>query len=424
MSVTVIRNALAFDGWSEDLLDGVDIVIEAGRIVEIATGRASLEGDLEIDARGQTVLPGLIDAHVHLLAVNLVASRNHDSPLTLIVAEALPRIRAMLDRGFTTVRDVAGADYGLREALARGLIVGPRAFICGPGFTQTGGHGDHRRRADSNRHPDRNANGLDFFSRIVDGPQEMRLAVRDELRKGADHIKLMASGGVGSPHDAIDDYQFTEEEIAVAAEEAAMRGKYVAAHTYGPTAVRRAVGNGVRTVEHCNLIDEETARFVAERDAFVVPTLVCYEKTLRDGSKLGLSPYVVEKLAFVTEAGVKMLEHCERAGVKMGFGTDLMGEMEEAQSHEFVIRAHVQKPIDILRSATSINAEILNKTGELGTIAVGAMADLVAVDGNPFKDISLLDGQGEGLSMILQGGRPHACRLPMKEASSRRAAAE
>lgn len=421
MSLMILRNAVLFDGVSDELRDSVDVVLEDGRIREVSDGPVRASG-IEVDLAGRTLMPGLIDAHVHLMAVHLVASKNYDSPLTLMTTQALPRIKAMLDRGFTTVRDVAGADFGLREALARGLIPGPRAFICGPGLTQTGGHGDHRRKTDSNRFPQRDTNGLDFFSRIVDGPQEMRLAVRDELRKGADHIKLMASGGVGSPHDAIDDYQFSEEEIRVAADEAAMRGKYVAAHTYGATAVQRAVKNGVRTVEHCNLIDEETAGVVRDCSAYVVPTLVCYETTLRHGNDLGLSSYVMDKLAFVTDAGVHMLELCERAGTKMGFGTDLMGEMEFAQSHEFVIRARVQKPVDILRSATSVNAEILRQEGELGVVREGARADLVAVDGNPLEDISLLDGQGEHLPLIVQGGRIHKTTLPVVERDAARVA--
>ena len=417
MTMIVLRNALLFDGFSEELKEGVDIVIEGNRVREVVAGRAPSLDAIEIDVGGRTVLPGLIDAHVHLMAVHLRAANNLDYSLTLMTAKALPRIKAMLDRGFTSVRDVAGADFGIKQALAEGLILGPRAFICGPGLTQTGGHADHRRRTDSRLDMDRNANGVDWFARIVDGPEAMRQAVRDELRKGADHIKLMASGGVGSPSDSIDDYQFSEEEIRMAAEECAMRGSYVAAHTYGSTAVRRAVTNGVRTVEHCNLIDEETARIVREHDAFVVPTLVCYGVTEEHGDELGLSPFVMSKLRYVNEAGIRMLEICERAGARMGFGTDLMGEMEFAQSREFVIRAKVQKPIDVLRSATSVNAEILNRTGELGTVAPGALADLVVVDGNPLEDIALLDGQGENLSLILQDGRLYKNRLPVREAA-------
>jgi len=416
-SVTVLRNAILFDGVSRELRGPVDVVVEHGHIAEVVEGRATVPAAVEVDVAGRTLMPGLIDAHVHLMAVHLVASKNLDTPMTLMTAKALPRIRNMLDRGFTSIRDVAGADFGLREALAAGLITGPRAFIGGPGFTQTGGHSDHRRKTDSLRERDRNANGVDNFARLVDGPNEMRIAVRDELRKGADHIKLMAGGGVGSPHDNIDDYQFNEEEIRVACEEAASRQRYVCAHTYGSVAVQRAVRNGVRTVEHCNLIDAETAAFVRDRDAFVVPTLVCYEVTAEHGDALGLSPFVMDKLHYVNNAGIRMLELCEAAGTRMGFGTDLMGEMEYAQSNEFVIRARVQKPIDILLSATSVNAEILQQQGKLGVVAPGAIADLIVVDGNPLEDIALLDGQGENIPVIVQSGTLYRNRLGTRESA-------
>ena len=414
MTLTVFRNALIFDGDSPDLIEG-DVVIEGDTIREVAPGRATVTNAVEVDIGGRVLMPGLIDAHVHLMAVHLAMSKCADYTMTLMTAKSLPRIRNMLERGFTTIRDVAGADHGLRQALADGDIPGPRAFIGGPGFTISGGHGDHRRKTDSRRDRDRTGNGQEWGSRIVDGPEEMRIAVREELRRGADHIKLMASGGVGSPHDAIEDWQFSEEEIRMACSEASARGKYVCAHTYGSEAVRRAVAFGVRTVEHCNLIDEATAAFVRDHDAYVVPTLVCYEVTEQHGDALGLTPYVMEKLRFVNEAGIRMLEHCEAAGTRMGFGTDLMGEMEFAQSMEFVIRARVQKPIDILRSATRINAEIVQMEGRLGTIAPGAIADLIAVDGNPLEDIALLDGQGENIPLIVKSGALWRNRLDARE---------
>ena len=412
MGITVIRNASVFDGESEDLAPDSDVVIENGRIREITTGRANiLNAAMEIDAGGRTLMPGFIDAHVHLMAVHLVAAHNIDYPLTLMTAKALPRIRNMLERGFTSVRDVAGADFGIRQALAEGLITGPRAFVGGPGLTQTGGHGDQRSRTDSRLDRDRNSNGVDHHSYIVDGPEQMRQVVRDELRKGADHIKLMASGGVGSPNDSIEDWQFSEEEIRIACREAAAKGKYVCAHTYASSAVQRAVQFGVRTVEHCNLIDRQTAAMVRDHNAFVVPTLVCYEVTEQHGDALGLSPYVMEKLRYVNEGGISLLEHCEAERTQMGFGTDLMGEMEYAQSMEFVIRARVQKPVDVLRSATSVNARILQMEGQLGTIRPDAIADLLLIDGNPLEEISVLDGQGENIPMIMQEGRLHRNRL-------------
>ena len=289
----------------------------------------------------------------------------------------------------------------------------------GPGLTQTGGHGDHRRRTDSRTDVDTNSNAHVFFSRLVDGPDDMRRAVRDELRKGADHIKLMASGGVGSPSDAIENVQFDPAEIQVAVREAAARGKYVCAHTYTSPAIRHAVENGVRTVEHANFIDDATAALVRDRDAYVVPTLVCYDETEQQGERLGLSPYVMEKLRLVNDAGVGMLDVCERAGARMGFGTDLMGELEYAQSREFAIRGRVQAGAAVLRAATTVNAEILQQSGRLGCVAPGALADLLVVGGDPVADISLLADPARNLRAIMQDGRFHRQDLAMREVAIR-----
>lgn len=413
MPVTILRNARVFDGVSDHLIEDADVVIEGKRIRELSHGRARTRADIEIDLGRRTLLPGLIDAHVHVFAVNLVATRNEAMPLTLMTAMATPRIKAMLDRGFTSVRDVGGGDVGIRDAVAQGFIPGPRLFVGGPGFTQTGGHADHRKRTDARaaHEVDRNSSAFVFQNRLVDGADEMRIAARDELRKGADHIKLMMSGGVGSPSDHIEDVQFNAEEVRIAVEEANRKRKYVCAHAYPIAAIRHALENGVRTIEHANFIDEATAAFARQHNAFIVPTLVCYAETAKHGDRLGLSAFVMEKLAVVNVAGIAMLEPCRRSGVKMGFGTDLMGELEYAQSHEFVIRSRVENPFDVLRSATSVNAEILNRSGDLGVIASGALADIVVVDGDPTRDMTLLDGQGEHIPVIIQDGRIYRNRL-------------
>jgi imidazolonepropionase-like amidohydrolase len=404
MTAIVFKNARVFDGVSEESHPGMNVLVVDGRIEAVSEQPLRSDNATVVDVAGQTLMPGLIDAHVHIFAVNLVASRNENMPLTLMAARAVPRIRAMLDRGFTSVRDVAGGDVGFRDGVAQGFIPGPRLFVGGPGLTQTGGHGDHRRRTDSSYDIDYNSNAFVFFSRLVDGPDEMRRAVRDELRKGADHIKVMASGGVGSPSDAIENVQFTEEELKAAVFEARARGKYVCAHTYTSEAIRHAVACGVRTVEHANLIDSETAAFVAEQGAYVVPTLVCYEVTEKDGDRLGLSKYVMDKLRLVNDAGVAMLGTCTDAGAKMGFGTDLMGDMEYAQSQEFAIRGRVQRPVDVIRSATSVNAEILQQSGRLGVIAEGACADMIVCNGDPLKDVTLLADPAKNLSLIMKDG--------------------
>lgn len=404
MTAVILRNCAVFDGFSEEAVPGQSVLVENNRIVAVSEKPLSSATATVIDLGGRTLLPGLIDAHVHVFAISLAASRNETVPLTLMTARATPRIKAMLDRGFTTVRDVGGGDVGIRTAVEQGFIPGPRLFVGGPALTETGGHGDHRRGTDSRYDIDYNSNAFVFFSRIVDGVEDMRRVVRNEIRKGADHIKVMASGGVGSPSDALENLQFSPEELRIAASEAARRGKYVVAHTYTCDAIRQAVENGVRTVEHANFIDGATAALVKSLGAFVVPTLVCYEETAKHGERLGLSPYVMAKLDAVNKAGITMLDVCRSSGVRTGFGTDLMGEMEYAQSDEFAIRGRVERPVDVLRSATSVNAEILQMSGELGCIRPGALADLVAFDGDPLRDISILSRPKETLRLIVKDG--------------------
>jgi len=309
----------------------------------------------------------------------------------------------MLQRGFTTIRDAGGADGGLAEAVEEGLVRGPRIFPSGSALSQTGGHGDTRPRTQSVV-TCACCEGGAAMSRIADGVTECRRAARDELRKGATQIKILASGGVASPYDPIWNLQYSEEEVRAIVEEAQAWHTYVLAHAYSPEAIRRSIDFGVRSIEHGNLIDRTTAEHVAGADAFVVPTLVTYDAMHRFGKEFGFPEGSMAKLAEVREAGLGSLEILQRAGVKIGYGTDLLGPMHRHQSREFVIRAEAMAPYDIIRSATIVNAELLNRAGELGVIAPGARADLISVDGNPLADISLLDGQGEHLTHIMKDG--------------------
>jgi imidazolonepropionase-like amidohydrolase len=214
----------------------------------------------------------------------------------------------------------------------------------------------------------------------------------------------MASGGVASPYDPIWNLQYSNEEMRAIVEEAKGWHTYVLAHAYTPEAISRAVGNGVRSIEHANLIDRVTAEEVAAAGGFVVPTLATYDTLHRFGRDLGFSEVSLAKLAEVREAGLSSLELLQAAGVPIGYGTDLLGPMHKYQTREFVLRAEAMAPIDIIRSATTVNAALLNRAGELGVAAPGARADLIAVDGDPLADISLLDGEGEHLAMIIKDG--------------------
>jgi imidazolonepropionase-like amidohydrolase len=252
---------------------------------------------------------------------------------------------------------------------------------------------------------------VSLVSRIVDGVPEMLRAVRDELRKGADHIKLMVSGGVASPNDPLDSLQFTEDEIRAAVGEAQAWKRYVCAHAYGADAIARAVRCGVRSIEHGNLIDDGTARLMREKGAFIVPTLVTYDAMRRRGGEFALPAVSREKNKIVLDAGLRSLEICRAAGVPIGFGTDLLGALQLEQSREFLIRAEVMSPLEILCSATIVNAELLQCEGKLGIIAPGAFADLLVIDGDPLKDLGLLQAAGAHIRAIMKGGVFHKNQL-------------
>jgi imidazolonepropionase-like amidohydrolase len=410
MTMILFRNAAIVDGELPEPRGGCDVLIEGERIREVSDRPIVSAGATTIDLKGRTLMPGLIDAHFHAFAIYLNMWRAEEVPLTLMTAMALERLKGALDRGFTTVRDTAGGDWGIKQAVARGIVTGPRMFISGKGISQTGGHGDMRLRTDDAA-PCPCHNAHQFICRIADGNAEVRRAVRDELRKGADQIKIMASGGVGSPNDPIDNRQFSAAEIQEAVDEAEAWNTYVLAHAYTAHAITHAVSNGVRSIEHGNLIDEPAAKLMVERDAFMVPTLVCYQETAEHGDRLGLMQVVMEKLAYVNKAGIQMLETCRRVGVRMGFGTDLMGELHTAQSREFVIRGAVLPAHEVIASATKINAQLLMREAELGCVAPGAYADLLVVEGNPLKDLRLLTEQGAHMSAIMKGGAFYKNRL-------------
>jgi imidazolonepropionase-like amidohydrolase len=379
--------------------------VEGERIVDIGDAEPGGVADdvVRIDAGGRTLMPGLIDAHVHVTITTMQLAAMSHRPASLVANEARRIMERMVRRGFTTVRDAAGADHGLRRAVDAGLIRGPRLFYSGRALSQTGGHGDFRPLDDAPHLCGCEIHSIGF-SHVVDGPDNVRKAAREELRRGAGQIKIMASGGVASPSDPVWVLQFSEEEMRAAVEEAAAWRTYVLAHAYTPDAISRAVRAGVRSIEHGNLIDDATAALMAERAAILVPTLVTYYKIVEMGRDLGFPEVSLRKVDDVLDAGLGSLEIAQRHGVPIGFGTDLLGETHEYQSDEFEIRSRVQPPIDILRSVTLVNAQLLERVGELGVIAPGAFADLLLLDGDPLRDLSVLAGQGERIPLVMRGG--------------------
>lgn len=395
-SSLLLRNARLLDPATGEYTEG-DLRCADGRIAEAGPGPAAADVRT-LDLRGAVVLPGLIDAHVHVTASTAdLGSLPAQSP-AYAAAQAARIMSGMLDRGFTTVRDVAGADYGLADAQAEGLFRGPRLLFCGKALSQTGGHGDSRTRGTRVRDDHPCCAGL---SRIADGVDAVRAAARDELRKGAHHLKVMASGGVASPTDRIDSTQYSADELRAIVEEAEAANRYVAAHAYTARAVNRALELGVRSIEHGNLLDDRSVELFLARDAYLVPTLVTYWALKEEGREHGLPESSWRKVDAVLDAGLAALERASRGGVKLVYGTDLLGGMHRHQNHEFRLRAEVQSPLEVIRAATSTAADLLNLTGEIGTLAVGAHADLVVVDGDPLADAGVLT---RPFRHVVQGG--------------------
>lgn len=401
----VFRNGLLIDGSGPDPVGPVDVLVENGRISAVSKESLVADGAVEYDIAGKAIMPGLIDCHMHPFLTDMNLMRLEDTPVSLVTAQASVVLNRLLDRGFTSIRDAAGGDWGLKQAVDDGLIAGPRLFISGRALSQTGGHGDFRRRTDDSISCSCSS-ALHLTSRIADGVDQVRHAVRDELRKGADQIKIMVSGGVSSPHDPLEGCQYSMDEIKAAVDEASRAGTYVLAHAYSAEAIARALKAGVRTIEHANMIDQETAELAAKKNAFIVPTLVAYEAAARHAEDAGYSPDMLAKLKRVREFGLRSLELCKAAGVRMGFGTDIIGD-QELHTQEFLLRAQVLPAHEIIASATRVGAEILRRDGELGVLAPGAIADVLVVDGNPLEDIGLLAGHGEQLCAIMKDGKFH-----------------
>lgn len=406
MSAFLFRGGRLLDPLCPELLDGMEVLIEGGVVREVSDKPISSSHATVVNLHGKTLMPGLIDLHVHVMATQLNLSAQANLPNVFVTLRSLPILQGMLRRGFTTVRDAGGAGIGMKQSIEQGLANGPRLFVAGRALSQTGGHGDMRGQSDFVASPTCTCCfRTGAIARVVDGVDALRKAVREEFQMGADQIKIMASGGVASPTDPVGAFGYSEDEIRAVTAEAAGRGSYVMAHAYTPAAIERAVRCGVRTIEHGNLVDAWSAQAMAQQGAYAVPTLVTYEALANEGAQLGLPPESVAKIANVKDAGLRALEILKAAGVKIGFGTDLLGESHRLQSDEFRLRAQVLSNAEVIASATTTAAEVLGQTGKLGCLQVGAVADLLVVDGNPLADLACLAGQGEKINLVMKAGQ-------------------
>lgn len=412
MSLRAFTNAFLIDCTGAAPHEGAAVIVEDDRIKDVLTSGTvgALPAGAEIlDCRGATLMPGLTDAHVHFCAVqeNMI-DQYRMLPPSLLVARALRRAEECLLQGFTTVRDAGGSDYGLREAIAEGWYPGPRMLVSGSYISQTGGHGDKRRRSEWVE-PVRCCLGM--VGSIADGEAEVRKAVREQLRHDVNQIKIMASGGAMSPADELDTTQYTVAEMRAAVEEARAVGTYVLAHAYSDLAVRNAIEAGVRSIEHGNLIREAAAKAIKSADAFLVPTMVTYEAIFREGKRYGIGDHQIEKIDLARQQSVQGLRHAYEQGCQIGSGSDLLGDMASERAVEFELKAQVMTPMEVLLSATKVNAELFRMSDKIGTVQPGKYADLIVVTGNPLKNLRVFQNT-DNLAVIMKGGRLYKRTLP------------
>lgn len=403
MSTVIFKNAMMLDARSQEPREGM-LVVEGGRIKEIGEGPVAASDARVVDVGGKTLMPGLIDAHVHVKAAALDFKKIEVTPVSYLMGQTHAIMKAMLMRGFTTVRDAAGADRGLADAVDHGLYTGPRLRVCGLALSQTGGHSDQRPpTVMSQAFANEAMNPLQQFGRIADGVDECRRAARDELRKGAHHVKIMAGGGVSSPSDPIENTQYSMDELIAINQEARAWQTYTMAHTYTPEAITMSVNAGVRTCEHCNLVDKPTAALMADRGAYHVPTNITYFALNKHGAEWGFPQVSIDKLGMIVDRGLEAVEITKAAGVKIGFGTDLLGPCHRYQSDEFGLAAEVLGNRGALHASLEVNPEIMCME-DVGRLEPGYLADLIVVDGNPLEDITCLHDDGARIPLVMKQG--------------------
>ncbi len=410
-AATLIQNARIFDGTNERLAEGMSVLVEGNKISKIAKSIPAPSGAAVIDAKGRTLSPGFIDAHVHLML-----QVNYGELVTLdesyFALGGADQAQKMLLRGFTTARDAGGNTYALKRMIDEGRFAGPRIFPSGAGLSQTGGHGDYR---PLNAIPRPHATEQQPMERVgvmmlVDGEAEVLTAAREQLRKGATQIKLAAGGGVASRNDPLDVVQFTPTEIRAAVQAAENWNTYVLAHVYNNVGIRLAVENGVKSIEHANYIDEKTLDLVIKHGAWLsVQTLVFVNTPA--GMDAGQIARFQEALQGLDTTFALLMK---KKYNKIAFGTDVIGDpnLMARQNEEFTIRTKWFSNAEILRQATSGNADLLSMSGprnpypgKLGVIEEGAYADLLLINGDPLEDISILTKPEENLALIMKDGK-------------------
>ncbi len=402
MADTIFTDARVLDVVAGEYRTGQSVRITDGKIAEIGSSLKANKDSLEIPLNGKTLMPGLCDAHVHVTAYTADFAKLKATSPFYVGIKAFEIMGGMLARGFTTVRDAGGADHGLANAVEENPTAAPRLLFCGHALSQTGGHGDMRRPGEVSLHQCFCCSGM---GHVCDGITEVLRAAREEIRRGATHLKIMASGGVSSPTDRITSTQFTEEELRAIVNEANAANIPVMAHAYTSRAINRALKCGVKSIEHGNLLDQGSVDLMLDGDRFLVPTLVVYHALVQEGTEAGLSADMVQKTWEVLDAGLDALKLAYHQNVNIAFGTDLLGIMHRRQLEEFKLRSPVVANDDLVRQATCNAARLFNMEDQIGQVKEGLLADLIVIDGDPLDDITALTTPETSLKMVMKEGQ-------------------
>jgi imidazolonepropionase-like amidohydrolase len=402
-SEILFSNAWLIDGTGSSPLEKAWIHVVGKRIENVGQGTPPVLSGVDVlDLAGGTLMPGLMDAHTHPGNLDVDITTVPTYPPAVFVHKVSQILEKDLRLGFTTLRDAGGLDAGFRAAVEQNLINGPRLFLSIAPLTQTGGHADKRKIGEFAPIP---RNSLGIFPAICDDEGQIRRAVREMLRQGANQIKVMADGGVLSPTGGPGIPQFTVPELRVAVETAEAAGSYVLAHVYSSRAVRNCLEAGVRSLEHATLMDRDTAKRIADHGAFLVPTLSIFDLLYERADEIGLRPSWREKLLRVREGAQASLAAAHEAGVRIASGSDIVGPFQEYKGRELALKAKVLGAMNAIVSATRVTAELLRIDDVLGAVTPGKLADLIVVDGNPLDDLSVFEPDSGKILLVMKDGR-------------------
>lgn len=413
----LITNVNVWDGVCDSLTDNQQVLIVGNHIGQVASSIVPPEGCIIINGRGNTLIPGLSDAHVHLMFNVPMDQAYNNAHWGYVAARATKGAENFLMEGFTTVRDMGGPVFGLKQAIDEGIVPGPRIYPSGALISQTSGHGDMRNLNDVNPHwAGNNANlfQLQGWSYIVDGRPAVLNAVRENLRHGASQIKMMAGGGIATDFDPLHTVQFTPEELEAGVQAAADWGTYVGVHVYNPEGIMRALQAGVKSIEHGHMINDTAMHLIKEKEAFLVPQ--SYWVMVNAGESMNPA-----KFRQAQEGAAQEMELAKKYDVKLAFGTDVFGHMgvEKDALKEFVARSRWYTPVEVLKQATSQNAALFALSGKLnpypdgvlGVIQPGAYADLLIYEGNPLENLQVVVDFEKNLKLIMKDGKVYKNEL-------------